>query len=74
MIVSRPLHDNEPDLLAGFESQPLVIKNLDDIEIHRIGAPLSGWSHDALERYDYYSISSEWDAYLGSQWIGSSEL
>lgn len=74
MIVARPLHDSEPDLLVGYELQPLVVKDLDDKEIHRIDAPNNGWSHDELESIDYCSISPEWDAYLGSQWIGSSEV
>jgi len=51
-----------------------VVKDLDDKEIHRIDAPNNGWSHDELESIDYCSISPEWDAYLGSRWIGSSEV
>lgn len=74
MIVARPLHDSEPDLLVGNEQQPLIIKNLDDIEIKRIEAPKNGWTHDQLENIDYYSISPVWDAYLSIKWIGSSEV
>lgn len=74
MIVVRPLHDTEPDLLVGYEHQALVIKDMDEKEIHRMDAPKDGWSHDKLETIDYDSISPEWDAYLGNQWIGSSEV
>lgn len=74
MIVTRPLHYSEPDLLFGCEQQPLVVKNLDGKEICRIDSPSSGWSHAELESIDYYSFSPEWDVYLGSQWVGSSEV
>ncbi|HAS6097504.1 TPA: hypothetical protein I7145_23125 [Vibrio vulnificus] len=74
MIVARPLNDHEPDLLVGFERQPLVVKDLDGKEIYRIDAPDNGWSHDVLESIDFYSISTQWDAYLGEQWVGSSEV
>ncbi|MCG3740697.1 hypothetical protein [Vibrio cincinnatiensis] len=74
MIVARPLNDHEPDLLVGFDRQPLIVKNLDGKEIHRIDAPGDGWSHDVLESIDFYCISPQWDAYLGEQWIGSSEV
>ncbi|EJL6419995.1 TPA: hypothetical protein SLZ57_003506 [Vibrio cholerae] len=74
MIVTRPSNDQEPDLLVGFERQPLVVKDLDGKDIHRVDAPDNGWTHDILERIDYYCISAQWDAYLGEQWIGSSEV
>lgn len=74
MIVARPLHNTEPDLLSGYEQQALIIKDLDGKEIHRIDAPSNGWSHAELESIDYYNISPEWDVYLGIQWIGSSEV
>ncbi len=74
MIIARPLHPNEPDLLAGNEHQPLIVKNLDEKEVRRIDAPENGWSLEQLEQTDYQQISPEWDAYLGNQWIGSSEV
>lgn len=43
MIVTRPLHDSEPDLLFGYEQQPLVVKNLDGKEVYRIDSPINGF-------------------------------
>jgi len=74
VIVARPLNDSEPDLLVGNEQKTLVITNLDKKELHRVAASNNGWTHDELESINYYGISSEWEAYLGSQWIGSSEV
>ncbi|TOH16472.1 hypothetical protein [Vibrio parahaemolyticus] len=75
MIVSRSKHPHEPDLLAGHEFMPLRIVDLDGVEVVQLSAPNGGWRHDTLECVDYGSMSPDgWDAYLGAQWIGSSEV
>ncbi|MDC5708415.1 hypothetical protein [Vibrio europaeus] len=75
MIVARPLHPSEPDLLVGYAHHDLVIKNMDGEQCLSVKAPQSGWTHDLLEQYDYDAVAKEgWDAYLGNQWIGSSEV
>ena len=74
-IVSRPLNHNEPDLLIGNEHQCLIIKDLDSNVVAKIHAPHSGYTHDLLESVDYFAHSPDgWEAYLGSVWIGSSEV
>lgn len=75
MIVSRPQHPNERDLLLEHKDDSLSIQNLESIELACYHAPEQGWTHDALECVDYSSVSPDgWEAYLGEQWIGSSEV
>ncbi|EGQ8547891.1 hypothetical protein ACPHXT_004023 [Vibrio alginolyticus] len=78
MIISRPINQSEPDLLIGNEFSPIIIKDLDEQVIVTIEPSLpAGWTHDLLEQTNTYaqSISPDgWEAYLGGQWIGSSEI
>ncbi|MBP2834740.1 hypothetical protein [Dickeya parazeae] len=77
MIVARPWYDHEPDLLAGCESLSLIVKDLDGNIVGIFPPPSGGWTHDALESFDYDALSHDaWDAYLGcdANWIGSSEV
>ncbi|MEZ9455893.1 hypothetical protein AB4586_19540 [Vibrio sp. 10N.222.49.E4] len=75
MIVARPLSPAEPDLMEGRTLDPLRILSLEGVEMVQYHAPKSGWTHDALECVDYFSVSPDgWDAYLDEQWIGSSEV
>ncbi len=75
MIVARSLSPAEPDLMEGRTLDPLRILSLEGVEVVQYHAPKEGWTHDALECVDYYSVSPDgWDAYLGEQWIGSSEV
>lgn len=75
MIVARPCRSHEPDLLIGREFEPLIIQDLAGVECVRYAPPNNGWTHTALECVDYFSVSPDgWEAYLGTQWIGSSEV
>ncbi len=75
MIVARSLSPAEPDLMEGRTLDPLRILSLEGVEVVQYHAPKEGWTHDALECVDYFSVSPDgWDAYLGEQWIGSSEV
>ena len=75
MIVARSTSPVEPDLLLGHELTALCIFDLDGVEQISYPPPLGGWSHSVLECMDYDSVSPDgWDAYLGDQWIGSSEV
>lgn len=75
MIVARPNNPKENDLLVGFETKKLTIKCLDEKPDVVIEPENGFWSHDALEAIDYNNHSPfGWDAYVGSQWIGSSEV
>lgn len=75
MIISRTANETEKDLLIGFENEPLTIKCMDD-KADVVIEPANGfWTHEALELIDYNKHSPfGWDAYLGDQWIGSSEI
>lgn len=73
--VGRPLpKSNEPDLLVGHEQDTLTIGSVE------FQAPKSGWTHELIERrafaYESQAKGSEepWDIYLGSQWVGGSEI
>ncbi len=75
MIVARSLSPAEPDLMEGRTLDPLRILSLEGVEVVQYHAPKEGWTHDALECVDYFSVSPDgWDAYLGEQWIGSPEV
>ncbi|AEH16194.1 hypothetical protein Sbal117_4556 (plasmid) [Shewanella baltica OS117] len=77
MIVSRPINNENNDLLVGCEQSCLLIRDLKDNLVLCQKAPDGGWTHDALEAFDYYQYSPYgWDAYLGNKdnWIGSSEV
>ncbi len=75
MIVARPNTAKEPDLLAGREFEALRYVAMDGQELATIPAPAAGWTHDALERVRPDIHEGEtWDAFLGPQWVGSSEL
>lgn len=75
MIITRPINDSEPDLLIGFEQNDLIIKDLDSNVVATITSNKNGWTHDALETFDFDSYSPfGWVAYLGEEWIGSSEV
>lgn len=75
MIVSHPWRSHEQDLLLGHEHDDLSIRDLKGKECVCYAPPYQGWTHDALECVDYFSVSPDgWEAYLGEQWIGSSEV
>ena len=78
-IVARPTKETEPDLLKGHELEPVIITDLDDVEVKRCHPPKGGWDFDTLEAIDYSNFCPEgWNAYLGAilgrKWIGCSEI
>ncbi|MDG2713689.1 hypothetical protein P7M00_25175, partial [Vibrio parahaemolyticus] len=65
----------EPDILAGNEQSDLILTDLEGKELKRI-KPTAPWTHETLSML---TISSEWarmgvEAYLGKQWVGSTEV
>ncbi|MCW8336559.1 hypothetical protein [Vibrio paucivorans] len=75
MTVARSLSPAEPDLITGHTLALLRIVSLEGEEVVQYNAPKGGWTSDVLECVDYFSVSPDgWDAYLGEQWIGSSEV
>lgn len=73
MIVAKPIHPAEPDLLAGNENQDLRFMSTAGVELAKLAPPHGGWTHEALQAARH-PIDDAWDAYLGAQWVGSSEL
>ncbi|MEH6454823.1 MAG: hypothetical protein V7749_00745 [Cocleimonas sp.] len=74
MIITRPVKC-EVDFLQDLINKPLVVKDFDANIVKTIEPPLNGWTHDKLESIGFYDYSPHyWDAYLGSVWIGSSEV
>lgn len=77
MLVSRPVYLHEPDLLQGHEEDDLCVYSLDGNLLMRQAAPVTGWTHEKLDGLDQVLINQfpdGWDAWLGGQWVGSSEV
>lgn len=73
MIVSRPIAPGEEDLLKGNERSDLKFTSvLNGSELSSHKPPDKGWTHHAVEAVA--KPTEAWDAFLGSQWIGSSEV
>ncbi len=79
-LVALPLRINEPDLLKGNELEPLFLRALGGEATLRID-PAPIWTHGdlnaAVERGDVRAFVTEHfgaDAFVGNQWIGSSEV
>lgn len=80
-IVSRPIMPSEPDLLLGNEQNMLIIRNLEATSFIEVEPPHGGWTHDALghavkhpDVLGFLRANGGADAYLGSGWIGSTEV
>lgn len=75
MIVAQPINEKEPDLLIGNENKGLTIQDLAGKVLASIRPDSTGWTHAKLLEIDIDSMAPEgWDAYLGDEWIGSSEI
>lgn len=69
---------HEPDILATVKDKPLLLLTIDGQLLARYEAPQGGWTHLALCRMNRF-IMPAWselniDAFLGEQWVGSSEI
>lgn len=74
MIVVRPKKVGEPDLLVGLERCPLRFVTLTgNQELAALQPPPEGWTHEVLEAVALPK-SAAWNAFLGAQWVGSSEI
>jgi len=69
--------EGEPDILQAVQGEPLQVYGLDGGLIDTIPAPVGGWTHDGLtnqaERLTPKTRDGA-DAYLGSQWVGGTEV
>jgi len=70
-LVARPVRSGERDLLHGNELQTLYFKTGGQV-LHCVPAPAGGWTHEALQ--SVAQPADCWDAYLGDEWVGSSEI
>lgn len=65
-------------LIKGHENDPLIITDLSGDELMKL-MPAQPWTHDQLMALPLKELMGEWlqggaDAYLGEQWIGSTEV
>lgn len=76
MIVARKHLFTEEDLLLGNERGDLIFTNDADETLLQLPAPDKGWTHDLLDAATLNAaLNGEmWNAYLNSEWIGSSEV
>lgn len=64
----------EPDLLVGSEHAALDIRDLNGQLLLNVSAPLTGWTHASLSEIQPPEAEEGADAYLGGNWIGSTEV
>ncbi|MGR6831174.1 hypothetical protein [Aliivibrio wodanis] len=77
-FVTDQLSPKEPDILTTVKFNSLLIMSLEGQYLARFHAPITGWTHQALCNMNTL-FESAWaycgvDAYLGNQWVGSSEV
>lgn len=68
----------EPCIIEGHERDPLIIKSLDGEELLKL-APTQPWTHERLIGLPLQELLGKTleggaDAYLGEQWVGSTEV
>lgn len=71
------IREGEMDILSPVKHEPLLVLGLDGGLIDQVIAPASGWTHDALiaqgERLTPKTKEGA-DAFLGSVWVGGTEV
>lgn len=68
----------EPCIIEGHERAPLIIKTMEGEEVLRL-APIQPWTHERLIGLPLQDLLGEAldggaNAYLGEQWVGSTEV
>ncbi len=69
--------ESEPEILPGVAGQPLVVKNLQGKHLLAFPAPAGGWTHQGLcdlGRHIETLTTDGADAYVGGEWVGSTEV
>lgn len=69
--------DNEREILPGVAAKPLILKTLKGKPLVAIPSPAGGWSHNTLQSLSetLTSFTAEGaDAYIGAEWVGSTEV
>lgn len=71
----------EPDILSGNQLEPLTIQDLDRTKVLLSVLPSGPWTHEALvvtgrgiEELLSQEVAEGVDAFLGTQWVGSTEV
>ncbi|EMA4492025.1 MULTISPECIES: hypothetical protein [Pseudomonadaceae] len=67
----------EPELLATVKHQAFEIRSLAGNVLATVTAPVSGWTHEQLldVAVQHEAITRDGaDGYLGTQWVGSTEI
>lgn len=67
----------EPDILTPVALLELRVIDLQGAEIHREPAPDHGWTHSRLQALAVlleHQTQSGADAFLGDNWVGSTEV
>jgi hypothetical protein len=71
------VQNDEPDILTPVKHNDLLITDLDGVQMLIIPAPEGGWSDELLwaasDRYIAKTANGA-EAYLGEQWVGSTEV
>jgi hypothetical protein len=66
------IQSNEPDILEEIKMEKLRVLSLSGLSLLVIPAPTGGWSHASLVQL--CQLPDEADAFLGTTWIGSTEV
>ncbi len=67
----------EPDILEGVRYKELRILAIDDSPIKTVPAPKGGWTHEVLQNTGALLADETEEganAYLGSEFVGSTEV
>lgn len=70
-------HPGEPDILTAFKHEVFEIRSLAGTVIATAQPPADGWTHDhlvAVANENCDAVSDGAEAYLGREWIGSTEV
>lgn len=69
--------ESEGEVLPGVAARPLVIKSLQGKHLLAFPAPAGGWTHHRLcdlgQRIETLTADGA-DAYVGGEWVGSTEV
>lgn len=64
----------EPDILTPIAHLPLTVADAQKNIVLDMAAPANGWTQFLLEAATAHLASSELDAFLGEEWVGSTEI
>lgn len=68
---------DEPDILTPVQFETLVITDLQKKELFTVPAPQDGWTDSELWTVSHHYLNETVngaDAYLGDEWVGSTEV